>query len=147
MNKKTIAMTLVIIAAAFGFWLTRPASVEKGEGSMAGHQRDPSSFPKAVHMAEHHGITFGASESADVYVSREGEKIRIEIRPRLLKSLPDTFLSTLGWETPANRVSDEGYREFLDALDLVYHQEEESHGGEDHNHPGEADTGEVRGSR
>ena len=134
MGKKYIVLSAAFVVCVVGLWLTAKPPEESGDSAPF----DPASFPEVHHLAEH-GIHIGSATSDDVRVRREGGKIRVEIHPHFLEDLPETFLATLGWVDSVNWVSDEGYQEFLDALDMPHHSDGEDHEHHNHHHPLESE--------
>lgn len=132
MENRYLLPATVIAACVMVLWFTG-GKTNDGEIPIPETElSDPIQFPRAVHIADH-GVRFGTTSDSNVIVRREDGKIRVEIQQDFLVQLPDTFLSILGWEKPINWVTDEGYEEFLDALDSIYHSaDDEEH--EEHEH-------------
>jgi hypothetical protein len=122
MGKKYLVLSTAFLVCVVGLWLTSSPPEWTGEPPPL----DPAEFRDAIHLAEH-GIHIGSATSDEILVRRENGRIRVEIRPHFLEELPEGFLSTLGWVDSINWVSDEGYQEFLDALDLPHHGRDENH--------------------
>jgi hypothetical protein len=153
MDRKDLILIIIVAVCAIGLFATRGVK-ETREEPAAAVPADILTGPAVEHFLVH-GVRIGAETGSEVLAYRDQGKIRVEIAPEYLATLPDTFLASLGWEKPLNWVSEEGFAEFLELLHLQIapdeevsleeliaghdHEHEHSH---DHEHDSQEESGE-----
>ncbi|MCG3199517.1 MAG: hypothetical protein GHCLOJNM_04035 [bacterium] len=139
MNPKAVALIALVAAGLLVVFLVGPPKAT--EPTQEAPPANPWELPYARHMAEH-DIHIGPSPEDDIQVSRDGSKIRIEIRTRFLERQPADFLSKVGFAQAVEFVSEDGFHAFLDALHMTLpdHEDFDSEGpGNAHEHDHEHD--------
>jgi hypothetical protein len=113
----------VLAACVVALWLTKS---ELDTGGPVPQPAEPWKNPEARHLAED-GIKIGPNAGDDIRVTREGEKIRVELSAEFLKAKGETFLSVVGMMRPSELMSEDRYAEFLDEVHATiseHHHEE-----------------------
>ncbi len=141
MGPKIVIVSVVLLVGVWLLLITQGRTrTLPGEGqSEAASVSDPSRHNQAVHLLETHGIKIGDASTNDIVVKHVGGKLQIDLTDQFLGKVPDTLLGTLGWTSPSNWISEEGYSNFLDSLHtfLIEEMPEEhghSHGEGGHEH-------------
>jgi len=137
MKQSHVLILAAIGVAAVLLFATRPGVETEGP---ADSPKDPARFSMAVHLAEH-DVKIGSQAESDILVSREGDRIKVEMTEAFLAGQPETFLSTLGMTERVEWMSEDRYTEVLNGIELVVapegHDHDHDHEGEDHDHEGE----------
>lgn len=133
MKVNSTAVLVGILVLAGGLWLTRPP-VERVQPM--GLSPEPWRHPIADHVTDH-GLRIGPDAGSDIMVTREGEKIRVELSAKYLSSGSETLLAKLGMASKVELMSWQRYTDLLDAVHLTLQDHDHSDTDEGGGHEAE----------
>lgn len=145
MNPKAAALIAFLVAGLLIVFLLKPPT------RTTPLEKEPPPAPWELPLARHlleHDIRIGPTPEDDLQVTREGPKIRVEIRPHYLEKQPEDFLSKVGFAQAVEMLSEDGFHAFLETLHMTLPDhddfEPEGHG---HTHEHDPDNPEEEGHK